>query len=470
MSKQRIHEHMERMREELQAMALDIWAHPEAGFREVHASRIQKEFLERLGARIKSPIDMLDTAFVAEYGEGKPIIGILGEFDALPELSQKAGVNYKEPLKEGARGHGCGHNLLGTGGVAAFAACMQTMKEDHLPGTIRYYGCPAEESLSGKSFMARAGVFDDLDCCLSWHPSGEDGVGYSNNTAQTTMEFHFHGIEAHAAANPHLGRSALDAVELMNVGCNYLREHIIPTARVHYMITDGGKAVNIVPGEASSLYAIRAPQVDQMQDITERLIDIAKGAALMTGTTMDYVMIGIYHNRLPNAALADLAFENYQQAASAPWTDEELAFADSMKDAYPEGTVERVVKGYGIPMEQVKHNLLPHPVKMGNKEKVAGGSSDVGDVSWITPTLNMTGTCCPVMVNGHTWQGASCYGTTFAAKGMIRSGEVLAMTAYDLLTDHKDVIDAARQEWEHDKGGRSYTAIPADMKPYFDKE
>ena len=141
-----------------------------------------------------------------------------------------------------------------------------------------------------------------------------------------------------------------------------------------------------------------------------------------------------------------------------------------MKDAYPEGTVERVVKGYGIPMEQVKHNLLPHPVKMGNKEKVAGGSSDVGDVSWITPTLNMTGTCCPVMVNGHTWQGASCYGTTFAAKGMIRSGEVLAMTAYDLLTDHKDVIDAARQEWEHDKGGRSYTAIPADMKPYFDKE
>lgn len=470
MSKESIHAHIETLREELQNMALDIWAHPEAGFQEGHASTVQKEFLRRLGARITSPIDMLDTAFVAEYGEGKPVIGFLGEFDALPGLSQKAGLNHREPLEDGAYGHGCGHNLLGTGSVAAFAGLMLTMKEEGLPGTIRYYGCPAEEIYSGKSFMARAGVFDDLDCCLSWHPSGEDGVGYSNNTALTTMEFHFTGVEAHAAANPHLGRSALDAVELMNVGCNYLREHIIPAARVAYIITDGGKAVNVVPGRASSQYAIRAPQVDQMNDITRRLIDVAKGAALMTGTTMEYVLVGVYHNRLPNAALADLAYENYLQAPPTPWNEEELAFAASMTDAYPAGTLERVVKGYGIPLEEVRNNLLPHPVRMGNKAKVAGGSSDVGDVSWITPTLNMTGTCCPVMVNGHTWQGTSCYGTTFAAKGMIRSGEVLAMTAYDLLTTRQDVLEKARAEWEHDKEGKSYTPIPADLKPYTAKE
>ena len=470
MSKESIHAHIETLREELQNMALDIWAHPEAGFQEGHASTVQKEFLRRLGAKITSPIDMLDTAFVAEYGEGKPVIGFLGEFDALPGLSQKAGLNHREPLEDGAYGHGCGHNLLGTGSVAAFAGLMLTMKEEGLPGTIRYYGCPAEEIYSGKSFMARAGVFDDLDCCLSWHPSGEDGVGYSNNTALTTMEFHFTGVEAHAAANPHLGRSALDAVELMNVGCNYLREHIIPAARVAYIITDGGKAVNVVPGKASSQYAIRAPQVDQMNDITRRLIDVAKGAALMTGTTMEYVLVGVYHNRLPNAALADLAYENYLQAPPTPWNEEELAFAASRPAAYPAGTLERVVKGYGIPLEEVHNNLLPHPVRMGNKAKVAGGSSDVGDVSWITPTLNMTGTCCPVMVNGHTWQGTSCYGTTFAAKGMIRSGEVLAMTAYDLLTTRQDVLEKAREEWEHDKEGKSYTPIPADLKPYTAKE
>lgn len=466
MSKENIHTHLEALRPQLQNMALDIWAHPEAGFHETYASNLQKDFLREMGAKIIAPIDMLDTAFMAEYGEGRPIIGFLGEFDALPGLSQKAGVNYREPLEENAYGHGCGHNLLGTGSIAAFVGLMLTMREEGLPGTIRYYGCPAEEIYSGKSFMARAGVFDDLDCCLSWHPSGEDGVGYANNTALTTMEFHFTGVEAHAAANPHLGRSALDAVELMNVGANYLREHIIPSARIHYIITDGGRAVNVVPGKAASQYAIRAPQVDQMHDIRSRLIDIARGAALMTGTKMEYVLVGVYHNRLPNAALADLAYENYLQAPPTPWNEEELAFAASMAAAYPAGTVEKTVASYGISMEEVHNNLLPHPVRMGSKSKITGGSSDVGDVSWITPTLNMTGTCCPVMVNGHTWQAASCYGTTFAAKGMLRSGEVLAMTAYDLLTTRKEVLTQARQEWEKDKEGKHYIPIPSDLKPY----
>lgn len=466
MGKARIHETLQSLRAELERMSLDIWKHPEAGFCENFAYTVQRSYCEKLGAKITTGIDMLETAFVAEYGHGRPIIGFLGEFDALPSLSQKAGLNYKCPVEEGAYGHGCGHNLLGTGSLAAFAALMRTMQEEELLGTIRFYACPAEENLSGKAFMARAGVFDDLDCCLSWHPSGEDGAGYSNNSALHTMEYHFTGKEAHAGMNPHLGRSALDAVELMNVGCNYLREHITTDARVSYIITNGGQAVNVVPGKAAVQYAVRAPRIDQVQDIVIRLNDIAKGAALMTGTTFEMVPIGIYHNRLPNAALADLAFENFHQAAPCDYTEEELAFADSMLEAYPVGTLERVAKGYGVSLNEIHHNMLPRPVKMGSKSKVTGGSSDVGDVSWITPTLNMTATCCPVFVNGHTWQGTSCYGTTFAAKGMIRAGEVLAMTAYDLLTDRREVLQQARQEWEDDRGGRAYTPIPPDMKPF----
>lgn len=468
MGKETIKKCLEEERQVLEKMALDIWERPEAGFREHFASRLQMDYLAGKGAVITNPVGKLDTAFVAEYGEGHPIIGILGEFDSLPDLSQKAGLNYKEPVKEGERGHGCGHNLLGVGSIAAFVSLMETMKQEGITGTVRYYGCPAEENLAGKSFMAKAGVFDDLDCCLSWHPSGEDGAGYSNNTALETMDFYFTGIEAHAGANPHLGRSALDAVELMNVGCNYLREHIIPSARVHYIITDGGRAVNIVPGKAAVRYAVRAPKVEQMLDIAERLNDISKGAALMTGTTVKRVITSIYHNRIPNAALADLAYENFLTASPCEYTEEELAFADSMAAAYPPGTVERVVKGYGVDMSEVKHNLLPRPVKMGSKEKIGGGSTDVGDVSWITPTLNMTAVCCPVMVNGHTWQGTSCYGTSFAAKGMIRAGEVLAATAYDLMTDKKEVLVKAKEEWEHDKNGQSYVPIPDDMEPYYD--
>ncbi len=468
MSKESIHAHIETLREELQNMALDIWAHPEAGFQEGHASTVQKEFLRRLGAKITSPIDMLDTAFVAEYGEGKPVIGFLGEFDALPGLSQKAGLNHREPLEDGAYGHGCGHNLLGTGSVAAFAGLMLTMKEEGLPGTIRYYGCPAEEIYSGKSFMARAGVFDDLDCCLSWHPSGEDGVGYSNNTALTTMEFHFTGVEAHAAANPHLGRSALDAVELMNVGCNYLREHIIPAARVAYIITDGGKAVNVVPGKASSQYAIRAPQVDQMNDITRRLIDVAKGAALMTGTTMEYEVMSIYHNRQPNYTISDLVYENLARCPWPEYTQEELDLFNDLSATYPQSLVENRCKFHGATVDELWNNMLRRPLRRGNKSITVGGSTDVGDVSWITPTVNLTVTCCPVMVDGHSWQGCAAYGSTAGAKGMTRAGQVMAWSAYDLLTDRQDVLEKAKQELEQDREGHAYTPIPEAMTPSYD--
>ena len=320
MGKQNIKVNIEKHREALEKMALDIWAKPEAGFREFNATKVQQDYLRNMGAKITSPVDVVETAFIAEYGSGKPIIGILGEFDALPGLSQKAGLTVQEPLEEGAYGHACGHNLLGAAGVLAFAALMDTMKEDNIPGTLRFYACPAEENLSGKSYMARAGVFNDLDCCLTYHPSNQDAVSGGSCNAYTLMEFYFKGIPAHAGGAPWLGRSALDAVELMNVGCNYLREHIIDGGRMHYIIIDGGMAPNIVPATAAVRYSVRAPKVEQMQDIVRRLILCAEGAAHMTETTMTYSVKSVMHNMMPNYAMNEVMFDNLCQATPAEYT------------------------------------------------------------------------------------------------------------------------------------------------------
>ncbi|WP_215698950.1 amidohydrolase [Clostridium sp. MCC353] len=467
MGKERIKHYIEMHRQELEAMALDIWRHPEGGFKEVRTSALQADYLKKLGAAVSFPVSCAPTAFVAEYGVGKPVIGFLGELDALPGFSQKV-IAVKEPVEEGAYGHACGHNLLCCGSLAGFAALMEVMREEHLRGTIRYYGCPAEESFGGKTFMAREGLFDDLDCCMNWHPSGDDAVALTQSSAFELLEFYFTGTEAHAGANPHLGRSALDAVELMNVGANYLREHVISAARIQYIITDGGQAVNIVPGKAAVRYAVRAPQIEQLQEIVSRLVDISKGAALMTGTEVVHQVKSIYHNRLPNYALSGLVYDNLKECPWPEYTQEELELFNSLAETYPEGTLKQVCEFHGVSMEEIRNSMLFKPLWRGSKSITVGGSTDVGDVSWITPTVNLTVTCCPVMVNGHSWQACAAYGSTAAAKGMTRAGQVMASSAYDLLTDRKDVIEAAKRELEEDKGGRSYTPIPADMVPSYD--
>lgn len=467
MGKDLVKYYIEKHRKDIEEMTMDIWAHPEGGFKEVRTSKIQAEYLKALGAKVTFPVRCAPTAFVAEYGSGYPVIGFLGELDALPGFSQKVS-SKKEPLEEGAYGHACGHNLLSCGALAGFAALMKVMEEEKIPGTIRYYGCPAEESFGGKTFMAREGLFDDVDCCMNWHPSGDDAVALTQSSAFELLEFHFDGVEAHAGANPHMGRSALDAVELTNVGANYLREHVISAARIQYIITNGGSAVNIVPGKASVRYAVRAPQIAQLQEIVGRLIDVAKGAAMMTGTSVNYEIKSIYHNRLPNYALSDLVYENLEACPWPEYTEEELRLFNELAATYPTGTLEEVCRGHKVSTEEVWNSMLPKPLKRGNKSITVGGSTDVGDVSWITPTVNLTVTCCPVMVNGHTWQGCAAYGSTAAAKGMTRAGEVMAASAYDLLTDRKDVIEKAKAELEKDKNGQSYTPIPSDMMPSFD--
>lgn len=468
MGKQTVKDYIAKHSAAIEKMSLEIWARPEAGFREDFASEAQMKYLKEMGAKITAPVGDVKTAFIAEYGSGKPIIGVLGEFDALPGLSQKAWKTEKDPVTPGAYGHACGHNLLGCGGLISFAALMETMKDEKLAGTIRFYACPAEENLSGKSYMAREGVFDDLDCCMSWHPGGTDAVGKSSCNAFQLMEFHFKGTAAHAGGAPHLGRSALDAVELTNVGANYLREHIIDAARMHYIITDGGQAVNIVPETATVRYAVRAPKMYQMQEVVERLVKVAKGAATMTETEMTYEVKSIYHNMMPNYTLSELLYENYKAVTPSQYTKEELDFVNAMAKNYPEGAAKEAAERVHADPADLKNNFLQTPIIEGDKSISSGGSTDVGDVSWITPTGQITAACAPIMVSAHTWQAAACYGTTFATKGMIRAGEVMATTMYDLLTDKKDLIEKAKEELKKDRGSYAYSPIPKDMKPYLD--
>jgi len=294
--------------QELKEMAFEIWSNPELAFNEYKASKLQKDYLREQGFKIID-VPNVPTAFIAEFGEGKPVLGILGEYDALPGLSQKISAE-REEMEGTSNGHGCGHNLLGTGGVGAITALKKVMEKENFKGTIRYYGCPAEETLAGKVFMAKEGVFDDLDSCISWHPASMNVVWGCRFLAVNSMKFRFKGIPAHAALVPHAGRSALDAVELMNVGANYLREHVIDKARIHYVITNGGMAPNVVPEDAEVWYYVRAPRRKDVIEISDRLYKIAEGAALMTETTMKYELVAGCYDVVPNRVLSDIMHKN----------------------------------------------------------------------------------------------------------------------------------------------------------------
>ena len=316
--------------------------------------------------------------------------------------------------------------------------------------------------------MARAGVFNDLDCCLTYHPGNQDAVSGGSNNAYTLMEFYFKGIPAHAGGAPWLGRSALDAVELMNVGCNYLREHIIDGGRMHYIIIDGGMAPNIVPATAAVRYSVRAPKMDQMQDIVRRLILCAEGAAHMTETTMTYSVKSVMHNMMPNYTMNEIMYENLCQVTPTEFTDEEKKFMDDMVATYAPEAIAAACKQYGFSPAELEHGMRMKPVLYGDKSQCSGGSTDVGDVSYITPTAQFTTACAPIPVSAHTWQSCSCYGTSVGTKGMIRAGEAMALTGYDLFTDKKDVIEKAKEELKADLDGATYTPIPDDMMPYYD--
>lgn len=333
----RLSQIIEEKREKLIEVSNQIWQYAETGFEEFKSAELLCKALVDEGFEVDKGVAQIETAFMGTCGSGKPIIAFLGEFDALTGLSQSGGIALPNPQQVGGNGHGCGHNLLGTGSLAAAIALRDYMQEHNIKGTVRYYGCPGEEIGGGKTFMAREGVFDDVDIALTWHPGTTNNIMSVATLACYEVYFKFKGKSAHAAASPHLGRSALDAVELMNIGVNYLREHIIPEARVHYALTNtGGSSPNVVQAEAEVLYFVRAPRVSQTEDIYQRICDIARGAALMTGTEVDIDLASALSNVIPNTTLEQVMHENFVKLGVPSYTDEELQFARAIRETLSE--------------------------------------------------------------------------------------------------------------------------------------
>lgn len=465
MSKQQLFNEMDANNALFAAMAKDIWDHPQLGYDETYASALQQQALKEAGFKITTNIGNVETAFVAEIGNGKPIIGILGEFDALPGLSQSTNPNL-EPLVKNGVGHGCGHNLLGTAGVEAIIALQTYMAKNNVQGTLRYYGCPAEELLSGKTYMARAGAFDDLDIIYTWHPGTFGMTANLSMQALSSIEFSFHGRTAHAAAAPHLGRSALDAVELTNVGANYLREHVLDGSRIHYQITNGGLAPNVVPDEASVLYFLRGKNRAEVDDLLRRIKLVANGAAMMTETTMTFEIKAGCYDTLPNMTLNEVMFANAQEIEPLSYTEEELEFAKILQSNIDPSVVagsRATIAQLGISNDADLVSGFHHIPQMFRV--TMPGSSDIGDASWIAPMGQVMTVCAPASVQLHTWQATASFGTSIGMKGMHQAAKIMAGSIYDSL-NNPEIIENAKAEFDKNRAGIVYTpAIPEDVQP-----
>ncbi|MGE5578864.1 MAG: M20 family metallopeptidase [Bacillota bacterium] len=430
---------------DLFSIADQVWDFAEVGFQEVKSSKLQSDYLEACGFAVKRGVGGVPTAFVAEWGSGRPIIGYLGEFDALSGVSQEISPERK-PRVVGGPGHGCGHNVLGTGALGAALALKQALEETKTPGTVRYYGCPAEELLAGKVYMARAGVFDDLDVAITWHGGSTNSVRLGSGNAMNSAKFRFHGKTAHAAGDPHNGRSALDAVELMNVGANYLREHVINTARIHYVITEGGGQPNVVPAEAEVWYFVRAPHRSQVEEIYARLLDVAKGAALMTGTTFDENYLTGCYEVLLNETLAEVMWKALQRVGPPKFDEKDLEFARKLAQTFDKANLEQMVKSpeFKELKGQVLNTTLVPP---SGKGRAGGGSTDVGDVSWIVPTVQMSAATVPLGCPGHSWQNCASSGSSIGNKAMLVASKTMALCGWELVR-HPEEIAKAKAEFD----------------------
>jgi aminobenzoyl-glutamate utilization protein B len=432
-----------------------IWSFAELGMQEFKSAALLARTLEEEGFVVQRGVAGIPTCFVATWGTGKPVIGILGEFDALPMLSQKAGTTKQDPLVEGAPGHGCGHNMMGAAGVAAAIAVKRSMQENKIAGTIRFYGSPAEETIISRPYMVRAGVFDDVDAVIDNHASSGFSTSYGvGGNAVISVLFTFRGKTAHSAGAPWSARSALDAVEIMNVSTNYLREHLHFTQRMHYVITEGGEAPNVVPDKATVWYYVRNTDA-RLEDMYKRVVDCARGAALATGTNLDEprVLTGV-HQRHANKGMAELLQSNIELIGMPQWTEDENAFAKALQKEL--GARE---SGYPTRVSQLR---APSTVETG------GGSSDVGDVTLITPTatVNFPGGV-PGSI-GHHWSAVASYQGPAAWKGLNAGAKVMAATAIDLITK-PEVLSAIRAEFtEYSKTHPYKSFLPENAKPPLD--
>ncbi|MEM2888541.1 MAG: M20 family metallopeptidase [Candidatus Bathyarchaeia archaeon] len=447
----------------------EIWELAELGLNEFKSSALLADELENNGFKVERGVAGMPTAFIASYGSSKPVIGLLGEFDALPGLSQKR-VPYKEPLVPGAPGHGCGHNIHGTTGMTAALAIKYTMEKYCIKGTIKFFGCPAEENFNGKVFMVREGSFRGVDAVLSHHPSDMNGAPLKSCLALNNVRFSFYGKSAHAGGSPHQGRSALDAVELMNVGANYLREHIIQDARLHYIVENGGTQPNIVPDYARSWYYVRAPERDQVEYIYNWVLDIAKGAAKMTRTEMKYESMGGLYNLVPNRTIAERITSNMREIGVPKYNDEDLQFAKKVSESIPpemkyEELRESKRPGWEKLVDKLLDDEIPDPWGEG---LVNHGSTDVGDVSWQTPTVEFNTATWVLGTPGHSWQNVAQSGVGIGHKSLVFAAKVMATTGIDLLTD-ADFLKKAVEEYRQRLADKKYKCpLPSGMKPPLD--
>jgi len=441
-------EKIESVRDKLEKIAKDMWEQPEGPYRETKACAWISDLLREEGFAVEIGAGGVPTAIKAVWGSGSPVCGVLGELDALPGLSQKL-ATHKEAAVPGGYGQGCGHNLLGVGALGGAIGLKTEMEKAGLPGTVIYYGCPAEEVLTGKSFMARGGAFDGLDYCIDYHPGTTTGVRLSQNTALNSANFFFKGVTAHAAGDPYNGRSALDAVEIMNIGANYLREHVTSDVRLHYMITNGGEAPNIVPDKASSRYFVRAHTREGVVAVYERLVKCARGAAMMTETELEIEYLGGCYQMMPNMAFSKELYEIMKGIEREPWTDEEKAFAAALNATMPE-LYEKNIARYGAPKGAALHEgVTPFVVYDGF------GSSDVGDVQHIVPGVSFGTASANIGAPGHSWQIAACSGHSIGMKGMILASKIIAKFGLRVI-ECPELLEAAKAEFAESMGGKSY--------------
>ncbi|MFP6584519.1 MAG: amidohydrolase [Candidatus Hydrogenedentota bacterium] len=424
--KDALNDSIDRLNDDTWAVALSIWNWAEPGYQETRSSALLADTLKKAGFTIETGVADIPTAFTATYGSGEPVIGILGEFDALPGLAQDA-VSTRSPREASENGYGqaCGHHLFGSASMLAAMAIAEQIKAGEQPGTIRFYGTPAEEGGAAKVFMVRNGLFDDVDIMLHWHPGASNGAGDPSNLSRIAAKFRFYGKAAHAAGAPEQGRSALDAVELMNHAAQLMREHTPEYTRIHHIITSGGAAPNVVPDFAEVYYYVRHPDASVVKDLYRRLLLCADAGALATETRVEVEFLAGTHNLLPNDVLSRVTLGNLQELADLSYTDEEMDFAR---------TIQKTLAS-PKPIESIKD-------VNDSKGETSKGSTDVGDVSWVVPTTGLRTACWVPGTPAHSWQAVAAGGTEIGRKGMILAARVLAATAWDIAHDEKLMADA----------------------------
>lgn len=447
-NKKAVIQSIENHKDKLIEVSDKIWAFAETAFEEHQSSELLKQYAKDQGFTIEDGVAEMPTAFIATYGSGSPVLGILAEYDALPGISQKAQPD-KEPLNPGAAGHGCGHNLFGAGSLGAAVAIKELMDQGKIKGTIKFYATPAEEKFFGKLFMARAGLFDDLDVCLDWHPSAKTSSNVQSSLALVDFIVEFSGQAAHASADPWNGRSASDGLELYTTGINYLREHIKPTVRIHYDIQHAGDVVNVVPDYSRIWTRVRDTKREGMLAVYERVKEIARGAAIMANVDYSIKLVSGLHEVLVNRTGGQALQKNLELLGKIEYTEEEVKFAKR---------IQEVTNKEQIGMDSEIRALED------TKEHPGGGSTDVGDVSWLVPEIRLGVTTAPKDTPWHSWAVVACGGMSIGHKGMLYASKALALTMVDLYENPK-LVDSVKKEFTERKGEYIYKAILPEGPP-----